>query len=787
MQGMLLELLKVLALAVVALLCMLTGFVAATKGFPSWQTLFDKTTLTLAFFYLLPNFMFLAYRQMFSSPQNRENDATAMAWVQTWIGVSGGAMVLMWAMSPVVHYTDLLVAGVFASPLLYYCYKSYQLYQRAKQCTAERERQHSFENLIFIPAFLLCIVNFAFGLILERRLDYLEPGFAYLRWEHLPYLVGSFIIIGLFYKWRTRAAYIYAAFPLAVITFGLLSFYLFGGTSAKFLALAIMITFFLGFGEVAKHLYFIETKNPNYVSDPRGAEFYLQGANWSGVVYPTVFLASPAIFPEMSFVPIIGIVYFFVLFWLAISTEQKKSKTGLVVSFLVGYGTPIAFMLSLGGVLRLYDPPLTDQTPFQTLLALIALIGIMAGLLRLAKDLFGLNLVAFVRNIWNRQLYSNEGACLFLLLSIGLIVTIVLTCAWLILFIFPTVGQAEAKLYSTRLALVGVAVVVLCVLAVLITIFRPKRLADFVHAIDEINTMKPATAKPPERQAYDAMPRSPLSARVLRSAGLWLRRWGLLVVSGRVGVSWIAGLAAAAVVYKSSTFSWFDVFAAFVSLTLVTMSGFIMNDIYDRDKDRQAGKTRPITRGQLSISGASAGVGLFVLVAITLCYLAFGISTALWISSTVVALFIYSPVARHWPLVKGVYTAGLAITPFLVAYEAVGLNWPATILLLLLLYVAFREIVLDAVDVRGDIAAGIHTIAAVLGAGRAAAIGWAGMLSTLLVSFFYFDSLASKLAIALAIGCQVVATLMFVCRLPYSLGVTRVTLLSGVIAVALGA
>jgi hypothetical protein len=334
-----------------------------------------------------------------------------------------------------------------------------------------------------------------------------------------------------------------------------------------------MITFFLGFGEVTKHLYFL-----NKANDAR-LEFFMQGANWSGIVYPTLFLLSPPIFPEMSFVPIIIVVYAFVLFWLAPDRSQKASKLALVFSFVVGYGIPLAFIASFADLPGFRIPPVIGQSPLQTLLTLIALVGFMAGLLRLSKDVFGLTLSAFTRNIWNRQLYSNQTACLFLLLSMSLFVCTVLTIAWFILFIFPeAAGSAGSPVnalradYAARLALAGVAVAVLSVLAVFLTIFRPTKLRHVMDAAEDVNEM--------------AMPATSGTATSRRAAA-FLTYSHLVLKSSRLGVSWISGLAAALVVFQAVE-SFMQTGGAFFAMTLITMSGFLINDIYDAEKDRRA-------------------------------------------------------------------------------------------------------------------------------------------------------------------------------------------------------
>lgn len=771
-----LELAKALALLAIAALCMLTGLVAATKAFPEWDMLTNKSSLTIAFLYVLPNVAFLAYRQMYSAPRYQNHEVSAAQWSLAWAGVVLFIMVWSVSASPSVYWGDFFYVLILTSPLFYYCVTSYRLYKSASVPDTEADkRQKSFENLIFVPAFLLCIVNFSLGLLLKRRLAQpYESIMALSSWEDAAYLVGSITVVSLYYVWRVRAVIIYVGGPLFVIGLGLLAFFALGWSSAKFISLAVMITFFLGFGEVTKHLYFLNKHDTHYSADHRGIEFYLQGANWSGVVYPTLFLLSPAFFTEMSFFPIIVVVYTFVLFWLALDPVLKKSKVALVFSFAVGYGTPVAFILSIAGFARFSAPPITDQSSFQTLLALIALVGFMAGLLRLSKDLFGLRLDAFVRNIWNPRLYSFDAACLFLLLAMSQLVCIVLTFAWFVLFIFPE-GSAEATRshFSSRLALVGIAVVVLSVLAVLTTIFRPTKLAMTVMETEKINEMKSTTQETATAQM------------VISRIQNCLLSTKLLFQSGRLGVSWIAGFAALLIVFRSAFGDWQNSLAAFVAMTFVTMSGFVMNDIYDLEKDRIAGKSRPIALGLLSRASAWRGVVAFLVIALGSAHFGFGSSSALWIAVIATALFAYSPVSKRWPVVKGLYTAMLAMTPFLFAHDAVGFTLPTIILGLLLSYIVFRETLLDALDLKGDVAAGIHTIAHFLGNRAALAVGWVGMFATLVLAFFALESFESKVALAVGLAFQAGSAVLFYFRVPYSVGITRITMLSGVLAVSL--
>jgi hypothetical protein len=122
----------------------------------------------------------------------------------------------------------------------------------------------------------------------------------------------------------------------------------------------------------------------------------------------------------------------------------------------------------------------------------------------------------------------------------SLFVCTVLTIAWFILFIFPeAAGSAGSPVnalradYAARLALAGVAVAVLSVLAVFLTIFRPTKLRHVMDAAEDVNEM--------------AMPATSGTATSRRAAA-FLTYSHLVLKSSRLGVS---GLAAALVVFQA--------------------------------------------------------------------------------------------------------------------------------------------------------------------------------------------------------------------------------------------
>jgi 4-hydroxybenzoate polyprenyltransferase len=165
--------------------------------------------------------------------------------------------------------------------------------------------------------------------------------------------------------------------------------------------------------------------------------------------------------------------------------------------------------------------------------------------------------------------------------------------------------------------------------------------------------------------------------------------------------------------------------SAGAAFCFVAMAGFVMNDIYDEEKDRFARVARPIAVGSVSIQAAK-------FLAVVLWIAAYSVgpksstSALVILSSTLIALLLYSPFARRFPIVKGVYTACLCCTPVLYAATAAGIAIPLRFYVVLCIFVLGRETYMDAIEMAGDDAAGLRTIAVVLGYGTAKII--AGVL-----------------------------------------------------------
>jgi 4-hydroxybenzoate polyprenyltransferase len=194
-----------------------------------------------------------------------------------------------------------------------------------------------------------------------------------------------------------------------------------------------------------------------------------------------------------------------------------------------------------------------------------------------------------------------------------------------------------------------------------------------------------------------------------------LIRAGRPVSSGIVAVFTVALLSVGIGVFKMSYIR------PTATMFFLTTFGFLINDIFDIEKDRAGGVDRPIAKGSISPrTGAWMAVGCFVLAtalsphesrAYAILFAAFA------------ALLAYSPLVSVIPIVKGLYTAVLCCAPLAYGAAIVHLPIPVIAYIALVGFILGREFYMDGVEIEIDRAAGMRTIAAVLGSPTTKRVG----------------------------------------------------------------
>jgi 4-hydroxybenzoate polyprenyltransferase len=177
--------------------------------------------------------------------------------------------------------------------------------------------------------------------------------------------------------------------------------------------------------------------------------------------------------------------------------------------------------------------------------------------------------------------------------------------------------------------------------------------------------------------------------------------------------SLVAGIMSAAVVTQQrAAVSRLGIIAGLAMCT-VTMFGFVINDIFDYQKDVNAGVRRPIAQGRLSrTSGLLLAAALLLVACLLSAWIGAGGRV---LASTTLALILYSPVARSLPLVKGAYVAALCSGALYYGSAVSGAEYSWLTYAMLAGFVLGREIFMDSDELEGDRDAGIPTIAVLLG------------------------------------------------------------------------
>lgn len=223
-----------------------------------------------------------------------------------------------------------------------------------------------------------------------------------------------------------------------------------------------------------------------------------------------------------------------------------------------------------------------------------------------------------------------------------------------------------------------------------------------------------------------------------------------LFTSGRPMSSAIAGLLTAATIAFLPHHGVASIFRAGIAFTLITMAGFIWNDVHDRDKDRLKQVRRPITVGSVSVRQA-------ILFSAVLCTVAVLLSPndeipRLILFATILALIGYSYFAYAVAPLKGVYTAGLCCTPLIYGISIGGGHPRASTLIALCIFIIGRETYLDVLDFETDHRFGLRTIPAFIGPRAAEAGGTFLMLLSIAASILFVHTLFSLACVSVALS-----------------------------------
>jgi len=199
-----------------------------------------------------------------------------------------------------------------------------------------------------------------------------------------------------------------------------------------------------------------------------------------------------------------------------------------------------------------------------------------------------------------------------------------------------------------------------------------------------------------------------------------------LLISTRPSTAIVAGLIPAlGAVFLAGWGVGRSVFLA-LPIVLLVAASFVFNDLFDIERDRLGSKNRPLASGRLD--------PVFALISIGAAYFWASFFDAFQLGGgpsrmavLFVAVIVYSPVGRAFPLSKGLYAALLTCIPIAYCQWCVGIRVPPAGYLLLVAFMLGRELLADVRDIEEDTASRITTLAIRLGATPSKVLGWTAM------------------------------------------------------------
>ena len=602
----------------------------------------------------------------------------------------------------------------------------------------------TFRFRTFFPAFATCLMPFIYGYSGCADLFCCVIGSGIV----LSFWVISLFLNSLRLAWLILALFLVIAF--ASIVFPLSS----DGVFSRWIQVStfgFLLTLAMGVSEawrIAARVLNDEDYQPSGKYSDADKQLYLGGTNLATALFLPGFLLT-AFHPATNIWYLILTLSLLVaqyLFWFIDRTPSKRTYwisigvvSGLLLPIIISIGAHPEGSVFLSAKIRLITNGADSFTfagfasvPFIYLVSQLktVIIPLKVGPIRIA--------VAF----------HATAACLLLT---GVVSGLFAVLIPLLSFPFPLSSGMEMRV--SLLAYVYLIVSLLCLVIVL---------SIKIYSSNNNESMKSIESTPPS---------APSSAKQVR--------FDDIVALVRPYPSLIAGVLSAGISLYASP--WFKALQCGVAITALTMLGFVLNDIFDIEKDVRARARKVLAEGKLNVHYAIYASLLLTIIVFSVAPWSIYLESILFLC--VLAVYGYSPFAHRYPTCKGIYTACLACTPLVYSSAVSGVRISLTVYSVLFAFILGREIFIDVHQRREDERAGFRTIAVALGGRTAAtcatvtmAIGMCGLL-TVSGSTWFSLLLASASAISFTI-------IMVRHKYPDSRpGLLRLPMLLGVLAI----
>lgn len=585
-------------------------------------------------------------------------------------------------------------------------------YNDIKKCNFAKAL--SFEQKVLLPAIATCLLPFSFGWELGQDFSFLDTSI------FSAIIFACLVVVSRSDKNSTSRVIMTLGAACAVFFFlasaDLLNF-------SKVLWPGLAISLSLGVSEVGKRVRLAKVNPENNPRD-EGVGFYSAGSNWSSLIFPPLLLGLSLGIDALD----ANVAFFYVLSHIIIwFFASDKTKTVWWVVYLInGFVLNALIYLNVRWEISFKIQPLEELAASQ--MEKGNLTALVMAFFALQAMIFGSAATAFFFTKREFDLLDNhvhaekkKNCHLFFLVTgfLGAIAS-VFGAMFFKDIRLEKVPHVMAYFFTIQV------IVLLCLARMKFLEPRGNGGAGTSMAND-----KPAGSET-ENKMQEAF--------YIGMAG----QLSSVMVSGR----WVLGVIVCLVVAAYGACLKPDDMTGWVRgvpLALVTMCGFIFNDIFDRDKDQLASVRKPIADGRLSVNAAYGYCYAFLFGAFTLELMGGGGRESLLVLAfTAAGVLLYSPTSRLFPLSKGFFTGLLTLAPFFYGASLYGVAVPKHAALSCLCFVTMREVLMDTAEVDGDLRSGIRTIGFYLGQSYGRIIAWLGMVASLVACYSIENSPISE-------------------------------------------
>jgi 4-hydroxybenzoate polyprenyltransferase len=633
------------------------------------------------------------------------------------------------------------------------------------------EALHAFPNRIFFPAITACMSSFLVGWFANNNHE--------SSWYFFISISLAYCLL-IFFSGRKESSTRTAIFGFIVFLFALpiLTRYFDGRGEFVAILLGAFISLSLGVTEVASRLPYICNPDSGYrIAKHENSEYYKSGANWSAFVFIPMMPLLALFLPSLP----VWLMYFYTAFFLVvwIRVGDKSSPKFRKPALAFGFTLPLLIVigLSLGKVypeaVLLFGSAVEGKTASSLSDRITTILGVLLTIIFVILQSHYKTLMES-RSKTNSFIDTKNCMLLYFVIASFLSIYSLFVMSILNKF-FDNQIIAEAKVDEFQILSL---VMIVLVLVFFVWDGGGENNGGGSHQ-SGVTPHQPVTDVAPVKAKLDHKRKSSdLSTRKVLGVAI-----GLVRLSRAFSSTLVATVTFALLVSLSPTSITTALWGA-VSMLFATMFGFSINDTYDLYKDQRGQRLdKMLVSKRLSIAHAKYFSAACLILTLACSYFFLNFQSTIFLTVLCLALTVYSPFSKQFPLAKGLYTAALCLAPALLA-NTVALTSLVSYYILIpaMIFFVGREILIDAEDIESDILSKTNTLSVRMGRSVSIVLGSGIMAIAIFFVVFLSGNSVQGFPLFCAIftlfaGCLTLrlnGSSSFLTRLPMALGVASV-------------